>query len=74
MNECIQPKPMKTKADPAYGTGGYFLAAYDYLVTNNKLDKDQNKFLKLETFYGYEIVSGPRRLALMNLFCTTSAK
>jgi len=68
MVECIQPQPMKTIADPACGTGGFFLAAYDYLVQNNKLDKDQNKFLKLETFYGNEIVASTRRLALMNMF------
>jgi len=36
----------------------------DYLVTNNKLDKDQNKFIKLRTFSGNEIVAGTRRLAL----------
>ena len=68
MVECIQPQPMKTIADPACGTGGFFLAVYDYLVANNKLDKDQNKFIKLQTFYGNEIVAGTRRLALMNMF------
>jgi len=68
MVECIQPQPMKTIADPACGTGGFFLAAYDYLVQNNQLDKDQNKFLKLDTFYGNEIVASTRRLALMNMF------
>jgi type I restriction enzyme M protein len=68
MVECIQPQPMKTIADPACGTGGFFLAAYDYLVSNNKLDKEQNKFIKLNTFFGNEIVAGTRRLALMNLF------
>ncbi|MDZ4708032.1 MAG: N-6 DNA methylase, partial [Saprospiraceae bacterium] len=65
---CIQPQPMKTIADPACGTGGFFLAAYDYLVANNKLDKEQNKFLKYSTFFGNEIVASTRRLALMNLF------
>ena len=68
MVECIQPQPMKTIADPACGTGGFFLASYDYLVSNNKLDKEQNKFIKLQTFFGNEIVAGTRRLALMNLF------
>ncbi|HVA99083.1 MAG TPA: N-6 DNA methylase, partial [Bacteroidia bacterium] len=57
-----------TIADPACGTGGIFLAAYDYIGPNHKLDKEQNKFLKLETFFGNEIVAGTRRLALMNLF------
>ncbi|MCU0471444.1 MAG: type I restriction-modification system subunit M [Arcicella sp.] len=68
MVECVRPQPMKTIADPACGTGGFFLAAYDYLVANNKLDKDQNKFLKYSTFFGNEIVASTRRMALMNLF------
>ena len=68
MVECIQPQPMHTIADPSCGTGGFFLAAYDYIVQNNKLDKNQNKFLKNQTFFGNEIVAGTRRLALMNLF------
>lgn len=68
MVECVQPKPNKTIADPACGTGGFFLAAYDYLVANNKMDKDQKTFLKNSTFFGNEIVAGTRRLALMNLF------
>lgn len=68
MVECVAPKLGKTIADPACGTGGFFLAVYDYLVANNKLDKEQNKFLKFQTFYGNEIVASTRRLALMNLF------
>lgn len=68
MVECISPEPMKTIADPACGTGGFFLAAYDYIVDHNKLDKAQSKFLKYNTFFGNEIVASTRRLALMNLF------
>ena len=68
MVECLQPEPLKTIADPACGTGGFFLAAYDWLVENKELDKDQKEFLKYNTFYGNEIVAGTRRLALMNLF------
>lgn len=68
MVECINPEPMKTIADPACGTGGFFLAAYDYIVNHNKLDKAQSKFLKYNTFFGNEIVASTRRLALMNLF------
>jgi len=30
MVECVAPKRGKTIADPACGTGGFFLAAYDY--------------------------------------------
>ncbi|WP_413666041.1 N-6 DNA methylase [Mucilaginibacter sp. Mucisp86] len=68
MVACIRPEPNKTIADPACGTGGFFLAAYDYIVDNNKLDREQNVFLKYHTFFGNEIVASTRRLALMNLF------
>tara|TARA_R110000868_G_scaffold306734_3_gene568094 strand:+ start:22907 stop:24376 length:1470 start_codon:yes stop_codon:yes gene_type:complete len=68
MVECIRPKPMKSIADPAAGTGGFFLAAYDFLLENYELDKDQKEFLKYKTFKGWEIVSNTARMALMNLF------
>lgn len=68
MVECLQPEPMKTIADPACGTGGFFLAAYDWITENRDLDKEMKKFLKYDTFHGNEIVAGTRRLALMNLF------
>ena len=70
MVACVRPEPMKTIADPACGTGGFFLAAYDFLADRNNytLDKKQKEFLKLKTFYGNEIVANTRRMALMNLF------
>jgi type I restriction enzyme M protein len=68
MVECLRPEPMKTIADPACGTGGFFLAAYDWIVDNRELDKEARQFLKYETFFGNEIVASTRRLALMNLF------
>lgn len=68
MVECVRPEPNKTIADPACGTGGFFLAAYDFIVANHNLDREQKQFLKFKTFYGNEIVAGTRRLALMNLF------
>ncbi len=68
MVECLQPEPMKTIADPACGTGGFFLTAYDWMTEYRELDKEQKKFLKYKTFFGNEIVAGTRRLALMNLF------
>jgi len=69
MVECVAPEPGKTIADPACGTGGFFLAAYDYLTRDgNKLDKEQKAFLKNGAFHGNEIVAGTRRLCLMNLF------
>lgn len=68
MVECIQPESLKTIADPACGTGGFFLAAYDWITANRTLDKEEKQFLKYQTFFGNEIVAGTRRLALMNLF------
>lgn len=68
MVECVRPEPNKTIADPACGTGGFFLAAYDWLTENESLDKAQKQFLKYKTFAGNEIVASTRRLALMNLF------
>ncbi len=70
MVACVRPEPMKTIADPACGTGGFFLAAYDFISDskNFTLNKEQKAFLKNSTFYGNEIVAGARRLALMNMF------
>ena len=70
MVACIQPQPLKIIADPSCGTGGFFLAAYDYISDpkNFTLDKEQKEFLKHKTFYGNEIVASTRRMALMNLF------
>lgn len=70
MVECVRPEPLKTIADPACGTGGFFLAAYDFLTDpdHHKLDKAQKAFLKHETFFGNEIVANTRRLCLMNMF------
>lgn len=68
MVACVQPKPMKTISDPASGTGGFFLAAYDWIVANNRLDRQEKEFLKNATFYGNEIVANTRRMCLMNMF------
>ncbi|WP_417558371.1 N-6 DNA methylase [Mesoflavibacter zeaxanthinifaciens] len=68
MVACVQPKPMKTIADPACGTGGFFLAAYDWIVENNALDREEKEFLKTSTFYGNEIVANTRRMCLMNMY------
>ncbi len=69
MVACVQPEPMKTITDPACGTGGFFLAAYDWIVENHTdLNREQKEFLKNKTFYGNEIVANTRRMCLMNMF------
>lgn len=66
--ECVRPEPGKTICDPACGTGGFFLAAYDFITKNYQLDRAQKQALKTSTFYGNEIVPATRRLCLMNMF------
>ncbi len=65
--ECVSPEPKKMIADPACGTGGFFLAAYDF-IDNPQLDREEKRFLKEETFHGWEIVASTARMCLMNLF------
>lgn len=69
MVACMRPEPMKTIADPACGTGGFFLGAYNWLNRPGaQLDKRQKAFLRDQTFFGNEIVPNTRRMCLMNLF------
>ena len=70
MVECVRPEPGRLIADPACGTGGFFLAAYDFITNpdNFNLDQAQKAFLKHEAFHGNEIVANTRRLCLMNMF------
>lgn len=70
MVECIRPEPGKTICDPACGTGGFFLASYDFLTDPEQysLNASQKRALKTQTFYGNEIVADTRRLCLMNMY------
>jgi type I restriction enzyme M protein len=67
MVECVRPEPLKTIADPACGTGGFFLGAQQWLLGQN-LNRKAAEFLPHQTFHGNEIVAGTRRMCLMNLF------
>lgn len=68
MVECIRPQPGETICDPACGTGGFLLAAHDYIVAENpSLDRKQKRHLKLEALQGMELVDGVTRLCAMNL-------
>ena len=67
MVECVRPEPLKTIADPACGTGGFFLGAQQWLL-GQSLNRKAAEFLRNQTFHGNEIVAGTRRMCLMNLF------
>jgi type I restriction enzyme M protein len=66
--EVMRPEPEMTIYDPACGTGGFLLAAHDYISTDYPLDKEQKKSLKFNTLGGKDIVDGVARLCAMNLF------
>jgi type I restriction enzyme M protein len=66
--DCIAPRSGEVIGDPACGTGGFLLAAHDYIAhTNKHLDKAQKRHLKLEALRGVELVDGVARLCAMNL-------
>jgi type I restriction enzyme M protein len=68
MVDCVAPRPGETICDPACGTGGFLLAAHDYVVKHNpNLTKAEKKKLKQETLKGYELVQSVVRLCAMNL-------
>ena len=56
--------------DPCCGSGGFFLAAQEYIADPERytLDREQKEFLKNQTFYGSEIVPATYKTALMNLY------
>lgn len=68
MVEVMRPEPKMTICDPACGTGGFFLAAHDYISHNYQLDKEEKIFLKFDTFRGKDIVDSVVRLCAMNLY------
>ena len=67
MVDVVAPQPGQAICDPACGTGGFLLAAHDYLVKHHQLDRAQKKKLKSGTFFGIELVDSVTRLCAMNL-------
>ena len=66
--EVMRPQPNMKICDPACGTGGFLIAAYEYITKHYDLDKEQKEFLKNEAFKGWEIVDNTARLCAMNLY------
>jgi len=72
---CMKPDPRAstdfTICDPACGTGGFLVSAYEWLLQETKggaLDRAVARRVRTKTFYGQDLVARPRRLALMNLY------
>lgn len=66
--EVMRPGPGMAICDPACGTGGFLLLAYDYISNHYSLDIEQKRFLKFNAFKGKDIVDGVVRLCVMNLY------
>jgi len=67
MVEVMRPKIGQTICDPACGTGGFLLAAYEFMKRQSQ-DKDLQRKLREETFAGVDIVDEVVRLCAMNLY------
>ena len=67
MVDVVAPQPGQAICDPACGTGGFLLAAHDYVAKHHQLDRAQKKKLKSGTFFGIELVDSVTRLCAMNL-------
>ena len=70
----MKPDPRKISdfsvCDPACGTGGFLLCAYEWLIdqTGGAFERKDIQRLKSKTYFGQDLVPRPRRLALMNLY------
>ena len=67
MVDVTQPKIGETVCDPACGTGGFLLAAYDYMK-NQSQDKAKRDFLRDKALHGYDNTALVVTLASMNLY------
>lgn len=67
MVDCIKPKICETVCDPACGTGGFLLAAYDCMKQQSQ-DKGKREFLNNKALHGVDNTPLVVTLASMNLY------
>ncbi|MEW5826373.1 MAG: class I SAM-dependent DNA methyltransferase [Candidatus Bipolaricaulota bacterium] len=77
---CMRPDPRGrtrfTICDPACGTGGFLVAAYEWLIApvseggagGIAVKREEVDRIRSSTYFGQDIDATPRRLALMNLY------
>lgn len=67
MVEVVDPKITETVCDPACGTAGFLLAAFDHMKSQSN-DRRKQAFLANEALRGYDITPLVVTLASMNLY------
>jgi len=66
--ECVNPTVQDRVTDPAAGTGGFLLVAYEHAARDAEfLPPDDRRKLRESFVHGVELVDGAARLAAMNL-------
>ena len=66
--EIMDPQVGTTVHDPACGTGGFLLTAYDHMLKHAARDRATMRKLREETLSGVDLVDGVVRLCAMNLY------
>jgi len=64
--DVMRPTAAMRVADPAAGTGGFLLSAYEHMRSDH-LDPDEKRFLRDDALRGWEIVDATARICAMNL-------
>lgn len=67
MVDCIAPQIGETVCDPACGTGGFLLTAYDYMKEQSA-SKEKRDFLRNKALHGVDNTPLVVTLASMNLY------
>src|SRR5262249_7938145 len=72
---CMKPDPRVRPdfaiCDPACGTGGFLVVAYEWLKAETKggaFERDTARRIRTATYFGQDLVDRPRRMSLMNLY------
>jgi type I restriction enzyme M protein len=65
--EVMRPTPTMRISDPACGTGGFLLAAFEYLKDRTANSQEAAQ-LRTRTLHGVDLVPNVARLCAMNLF------
>lgn len=66
--DVMRPEPSHRICDPACGTGGFFLGAYQSIIKRfPHMEPDESKHLSEGAFRGWEIADLPARLCAMNM-------